>query len=238
MRAASIGVSEKLTNSDTVIANAMVRPKLWKKRPTMPLMNATGRNTASSESVVASTASPMSLVANTAATNGFCFFSCTKRVMFSSTTIASSITMPTASASASSVIMFSVKPIAHISANVPMIEIGIASAAMNVLRALPRNTSTISAAKSAPKTKCSLTAFKLVRMTCELSRTTFSLVPGGRLFSIIAKRSRMASTTATVFWPDCLRIESTTVACPSSEAYDASSSAPSSTVATSSRRVG
>ncbi len=135
-RAASIGVSEKLTMSDTRIANAIVRPKLFRKRPTMPLMKATGRNTAMRDSVVASTARPMSRVASAAATNGFCLFSSMKRTMFSSTTIASSMTMPTASARARSVMMLSVKPIAHIRPNVPMIETGMASAAMSVLRAV------------------------------------------------------------------------------------------------------
>ncbi len=61
-----------------------------------------------SDSVVAMTARPISLVASTAAIIGFSFFSSMWRKMFSSTTIASSITMPTASASASSVIVFSV----------------------------------------------------------------------------------------------------------------------------------
>ena len=75
----SIGVSVKLTNSDTAIANAMVRPKLFKNRPTMPFMNATGTNTASSDSVVASTARPISRVASTAARIGDMPFSSMKR---------------------------------------------------------------------------------------------------------------------------------------------------------------
>ena len=62
-RAASIGVSVKLTSSETMIANAIVRPKLFRKRPTMPPMKPTGTNTATSDSVVASTARPISLVA-------------------------------------------------------------------------------------------------------------------------------------------------------------------------------
>ena len=56
--------------------------------------------------------------------------------MFSSTTMASSMTMPTASASASRVMVLSVKPCSHISAKVPMIEMGMASAAMSVLRSV------------------------------------------------------------------------------------------------------
>ena len=45
----------------------------------MPLMNATGRNTAISDSVVASTARPISLVAWIAAGNGFIRFSSMNR---------------------------------------------------------------------------------------------------------------------------------------------------------------
>src|SRR5882757_6720140 len=58
--------------------------------------------------------------------------------MFSSTTIASSITMPTASASASSVIMLSVKCASIIRPNVEMIDTGIEIAAITVERKLRR----------------------------------------------------------------------------------------------------
>src|ERR1041385_89418 len=69
MRDAIIGVSVNATSIDTAIANAIVMPKLNRNLPTMPLMKATGRNTAISDSVVASTASPISLVAWIAAGN-------------------------------------------------------------------------------------------------------------------------------------------------------------------------
>ncbi len=237
-RAASIGVNEKLTMSDTRMANAIVRPKLFKNRPMMPLMKATGRNTAMSESVVARTARPMSRVASVAATKGFFFFSSMKRTMFSSTTMASSMTMPTASARASKVMMLSVKPIAHINPKVPMMETGIASAAMSVLRALPRKRSTMTAAKTAPRTRCSLTAFTLVLIDADSSRTTLSSEPWGSVFSTSPSRALTASTTATVFSPDCLRTESTTLSLPSSTADVLGSSTPSSTRATSPMRVG
>ena len=58
----SIGSSVNETNSDTSTANATVTPN-WKKiRPIMPPMNATGMNTATTASVVDSTASPISSV--------------------------------------------------------------------------------------------------------------------------------------------------------------------------------
>lgn len=66
-RADSIGVRVKLTTSETMMANAIVRPKLFMKRPTMPPMKPTGTKIATSDSVVASTARPISAVASSAA---------------------------------------------------------------------------------------------------------------------------------------------------------------------------
>ena len=78
-RADSIGVSVKLTSRDTMIANAMVRPKLFMKRPTIPPMKPTGTKMATSDSVVASTARPISCVASTAAWNWSSCFSSMNR---------------------------------------------------------------------------------------------------------------------------------------------------------------
>ena len=107
----SIGVSVNATSSDTMIENAIVRPKVLRKRPVTLWMNATGTKMTTSESVVALTARPTSAVAAFAAAIGDMPFSSMKRKMFSSTTIASSMTMPTASVSASSDSVLSVKPI-------------------------------------------------------------------------------------------------------------------------------
>ena len=69
-RALSIGVSVKLTSSETMIANDIVSATLLKNRPGMLCINATGRKITTSESVVAMTARPISLVASIAASNG------------------------------------------------------------------------------------------------------------------------------------------------------------------------
>ena len=53
-----------------MIATATVSPKLWKKRPTRPAMNATGRKMMTSDSVVAMTASAISAVPSEAACRG------------------------------------------------------------------------------------------------------------------------------------------------------------------------
>ncbi len=72
------------------------------------------------------------------------------RKMFSSTTIASSMTMPVASDSESIVMLFSVKPSAFIAVNVPMMDVGIASAAMIVTRTFRMKKKTTSAANRPP----------------------------------------------------------------------------------------
>ena len=91
--------------------------------------------------------------------------------MFSSTTIASSMTMPTASVSASIVIVFSVKPMYQIRPKVAMIDVGIAIAAMIVERKLPRNSSTTSAARIEPTIRCSSTLWIDASMNSDWSRT-------------------------------------------------------------------
>jgi hypothetical protein len=189
--------------------------------------------------VVANTASPISRVASTAACMGRIPFSSTKRTMFSSTTMASSMTMPTARARASRVMVSRVKPWARIRANVPTMEMGIARAAMMVLRRLPRNTKTTRAAKMAPRIRCSRTAATLVRMVRELSRRISSFTPVfAKVGASSSMRSRKASTTATVLASLCLLIDSTTAGSPLLMARVSPSSCPSSTRATSDTRMG
>ena len=90
-------------------------------------MNETGMKITTRHSVVASTGRPISAVASRAASNGGIFFSSMKRKMFSSTTIASSMTMPTISTSASIVTVFSVKSSAAIRPKVEMTDAGMAT---------------------------------------------------------------------------------------------------------------
>ena len=78
-RAESEGVRVKLTSSETAIANAIVQPKLFMNWPTIPLMNASGRNTAIRLMVVAVTAGPISRVPSIAAWTGGIPFSRSRR---------------------------------------------------------------------------------------------------------------------------------------------------------------
>ena len=153
--AASMGVSVNETISETAMAAAAVKPNDDMNLPTMPVINPTGMNTASRDKVVARTASPISFVPAMAAWKGSIPFSSTWRYIFSRTTIASSITMPTIRVSASIVIWLSEKPNAAMAAKAAMMETGIARAAIKVERKFQRKMKTIIAAKIAPRTRCS-----------------------------------------------------------------------------------
>ena len=116
-------------------------------------MKETGTKITTRLNVVASTAVPISRVASLAASKGCIFFSSMNRKMFSKTTMASSITMPTISTSASMVTLFMVNLSAHIMPNVEITEQGIATAAMNVERQLRMKANTTRLARMLPSTR-------------------------------------------------------------------------------------
>ena len=124
----------------------------------------TGTKMTTRLSVVAITASPISAVASRAASNGRIFFSSTKRKMFSSTTMASSMTIPTISTSASMVTLLRVNPRAPIMPNVEMTDTGMATPAMNVERQLRMKASTTRHARTLPSTRCRLISCKAALM--------------------------------------------------------------------------
>ena len=109
------------------MATAAVMPNWYRKRPETLDMNETGMKMMARLSVVAMTGSAISSVAALAAAKLSILFSSTHRKMFSSTTIASSMTMPTISISASIVTLLSVKSSARIMPNVEITEAGIAT---------------------------------------------------------------------------------------------------------------
>src|SRR2546428_557701 len=75
--------------------------------------------------------------------------------MFSSTTIASSMTMPTESVRPSIDGLLSVMPAASIAAKVEMIEVGMAMAEIIVARTFCIKSNTTSAARNEPRIRCS-----------------------------------------------------------------------------------
>ena len=106
-RAHIIGVSVSDTTSDTAMAADSVTANSRNSRPTTPPISRIGMNTATSDRLMDSTVKPTSRDPRSAARIGDMPRS-TWRMMFSSTTMASSTTKPVATISAISEIVFSV----------------------------------------------------------------------------------------------------------------------------------
>ncbi len=100
------------------IVTEMMRANWRKNWPVIPLRNALGSSTELSTSVIAMIGPVISLIALMVASRTGSPFSI-HRSMFSSTTMASSTTMPMASTSPNSVRLLSVNPIRLMTANVP-----------------------------------------------------------------------------------------------------------------------
>ena len=141
-------------------------------------MNATGRNTATMQKVVARTGRPISFVPSIAA------WRCDLpkpmwRMMFSRTTMASSIRIPTERLKAISVNTFSVKPNAAITMNAPNTEIGRARPVITVLRQECKNRKTMAMVRQPPSIIVCWTLLTEFWMPRELSRTMSSLTSTG-----------------------------------------------------------
>ncbi len=126
-------------------------------------MNAVGTNTATSTSAMPISAPPTSSMVLCAASTGFmparrC------RSAFSTTTIASSTTMPIDSTSANIDRLFSEKPNAAITASVPMSETGIASSGISAVRQRCRNSTTTMTARIIASSSVCCTAFTASRV--------------------------------------------------------------------------
>ena len=119
------------------IAMLMTRPNSLNMRPTTPPMNSTGMNTATSDNVIETMVKLTSLEPLNAASIGFMPPSMW-RTIFSSMTMASSTTKPTARVSASSEMLSIEWPRTYMPAKVPTIEIGSAMAGISVARKLRR----------------------------------------------------------------------------------------------------
>lgn len=97
------------------------------------------------------------------------------RLMFSRTTLASSMRMPTASERAISVIVFRVKPKKSSAAKVPITKTGSGRPIVTVERQECRNRNTIATVRSPPSTSVLRTFDTELRMPLEESRTTYSI---------------------------------------------------------------
>ena len=201
-------------------------------------MNATGRKITISENDVAATASSTSLVPSTAARNGVSPSSSIFLKMFSSTTMASSITMPTASVRPSSVIVLRVRLSARISVKLAISDAGMASELMIVAGMLRMKSRTMRLARMLPTIRCSSSADTDAMMNFESSRVVTMVKPGGSVGWIVLIACLRPSMTVSVFWPDWRRMSMTIARCPETNADCRASASESATFATSATRIG
>ena len=138
MRAHIAGDSVRATNPEMMTAPASVSANSMNRRSVRPVAKPKGAKTAASVSVMATTAKPISRTPLKAARSGGSPSSIW-RWMFSSTTMASSTTSPIASTTASSVSVLMEKPMAYMSAQLPISETGIVTRGITVARSERRN---------------------------------------------------------------------------------------------------
>src|SRR5262249_30455976 len=145
--AESEGVKVSELKAEIAMEKAMVRANCLYSSPVVPGKNATGTNTDTRTSEVATTAPVTSLMATEAAA---CESLCSWlmwRWMFSMTTMASSTTKPVASTMPNKVSVLMEKFSSLIKAKVPMSDTGIATPGISVLRQSWRKSSITSMTK-------------------------------------------------------------------------------------------
>ena len=149
------------------------------RRSTMPPMNRIETKTATSERFIDSRVKPTSLAPANAAASGV-FPASTWRLMFSSTTIASSTTRPVATISAISDRLFSEKPQRYITAQLPTRATGTAATGIIAARSLPRNSSTTRMTRPTAMSSVCCASRSVARMVGERSLAMSRDTPAGR----------------------------------------------------------
>ena len=171
----------------------------------MPGMKAVGTNTDSSTSVMAMIGPVTWVIAFSVASAGVRCGSCSRICSTASTTtMASSTTMPMASTSASSDTVLAEKPSASITAKVPISATGTAMIGIRVARRLPRKTKTTMATRTKASISVFLTLWMVAATNTVVSYMTSEATSSGkRGFSSSSFRftaSAVASALAPGSW--------------------------------------
>ena len=181
--------SEIITATDSVTANSR------NMRPTCPPMNSSGMNTATSETLMVSTVKPTSRAPSSAAWRRAA--PCSRwRVMFSSTTMASSTTKPVATVSAISVRLFRLKPSAYMAAKVPSSDTTVATAGISAARSVRRNRPTTAITSSTATARVISTSRTEARTEPVRSTATCSSMSLGSCSRSCGSSASMASAVS------------------------------------------
>ena len=128
------------------------------------------------------------------------------RMMFSSTIIASSTTMPMERLRPRSVNVFKVKPAKYKKINVPTTEVGMENKTFTVEAQDPRKIQHTMAVRKADSSKVKFNSLTACSIYFVLSKFTSSFIPSGRPLRTSSILARIAFATPTAFEPRCLKI--------------------------------
>ena len=169
----------------------------------VPPRKATGTKTATSTRVVAMTGPMTSPMALTVASFGPSFSSCITRSTFSTTTIASSQTMPMASTSPRSVSRLRLNSSSSMPAKVPTTATRIATVGISVARTLWRNSQVTRTTRITAITSVSITSAIEASTTFVVSKLTAYSMPSGNDSDNPSMRPRTRWATASALEPGC-----------------------------------
>ncbi len=216
-RPARTGVTVRETIREAMTARETVQPNSRKNSPSTPCIMAMGAKTATMEKVVATTAlaiSPTPPLEAWLRDSPMARW----RLMLSSTTMASSMRIPTTRERASIVRVFSVKPKRCSAGKTARIEAGMATAATTVSRTFPRKKRMDKTARHPPSVRVSRSSLLFFPISTERSMRTVNRGAGDESpmeGASVARRARMPEERVTRLAPDRAKTFSTTAGCPS-----------------------
>ncbi len=208
-REQSIGASVSDTSADTAIEAVTVSANSRNRRPMMPPISSSGMKTAISDKLIESTVKPISLEPLSAAFIGVSPFSMW-RWMFSTTTMASSTTKPTAMVSAINDRLSRLKLSRYIAANEPSSASGTVTPGMTVAQKLRRNSRMTSTTSTIVRPSVNSTSSSEARIVTVRSSSVVTSIAGGMFAVRRGSASLIRSTVSTTLAPGCLKTLSRT----------------------------
>jgi hypothetical protein len=197
-----MGESVRATKPLIRMVAARVKANSRNSWPISPLTSPTGAKTEARVMVVAITAKPTSSLPRKVAAIGSMPPS-TRRWTFSTSTMASSTTSPTARIIASRLKMLMLKPNIFITRKAPISETGMVSSAITLVRSEPRKTTTTASTSSTATITALNTSSTLACTKIEVSKAIATCIPGGAAAWSAGSMARTALPISSGLAVDC-----------------------------------
>ena len=195
-----IGVNVRETTAETITATLNTMANSRNNRPTIPVMNTKGMNTATSEKLSEITVKPICLAPLRAASSGASPFSM-NRTMFSIITIASSTTNPVEMVKAINERLSRLKPASFMTPNVPITAKGSATLGITVAHNLRRKTKITITTRPMVRSKVNCTSRTDARIVWVRSVRIDTLTEGGIEASSRGSSALTRSAVSMMFAP-------------------------------------